>query len=60
MSEPQDIYRRQLSQQLVPMDFGDEVLYGFGYLPENKKLNDEIYKRAIERARRKAEQREKL
>lgn len=44
-------YRDQLANQVVKMDFGNEVPYAFGYLPENAKLNAEIFKRAIDRAK---------
>jgi hypothetical protein len=44
---------RDYSQQvtLLPSDFGGEVLYAFDFLPENKRLNNEIYARAMERRR---------
>lgn len=46
-------YEQQLAAQAVELDYGDEVPYAFGYLPENARLNEEMYRRAVERARRK-------
>jgi hypothetical protein len=34
---------------LEDQDFAGETLYAFGQIPENKKRNDEIIKRAMER-----------
>jgi hypothetical protein len=46
----QDVMRNQVPP---PLDFGGEVYHAFGWLPENKRLNDEIYKRAVARAAQK-------
>jgi len=48
-----EAYRMALANQpfLEEQDFDGEVFYAFGYLPINKKLNDEIMARAIERRR---------
>lgn len=44
-------YQGNLASQVQPpLDFGGEVYYAFDYLPENKRRNEEIYKRAVERA----------
>lgn len=37
--------------QAFNLDFGDEAPYAFGFLEGNKRINDEIFKRAIERAK---------
>lgn len=37
--------------QAIDLDFGGETPYAFGHLAGNKRLNDEIFRRAIERAR---------
>lgn len=42
-----------LAAQTVKLDFGDEVLYAFDYLPINHQLNAEITQRAVERAKSK-------
>lgn len=43
-------YESLRAQVPPPLDFGGEVYYAFGWLPENKCLNDEIYQRAVARA----------
>lgn len=43
-------YEALKAQVPPPLDFGGEVYYAFGWLPENKRLNDEIYRRAVDRA----------
>lgn len=40
--------------QTIKADFGDEVPYAFDYLPINKRLNDEMFARAVERAKRRS------
>ena len=37
--------------QIIDFDYGDEVPSAFGYTEGNKRLNDEMLKRAIERAK---------
>lgn len=37
-----------LAAQCIEMDFGNEVPYAFDYLPENNRLNREMFARAIE------------
>ncbi len=48
-----DAYREAVANQptLEKQDFDGEVFYAFDCLPINRKLNDEIMSRAIERRR---------
>ena len=53
MYQKTDEYQKCASNQpiLEEQDFGGEVFHAFECLPINKKLNDEIMARAMERRR---------
>lgn len=46
-----EVERTDYAAQVIDLDFGDEVLCAFDYIPENHRLNQVIMKRALERAR---------
>lgn len=56
LQEPIMSQQQNLAAQAIELDFGGEVPYAFDYLPENNRLNREMFARAAERARRKKEE----